>query len=61
MSEEEAEAKACCGPRNNSQAAEEGDILCIGSRCMAWRWNFPPQHMDGRTKPTGYCGLAGKP
>lgn len=37
MTEDEAKTKACCGPRNNTMTAEDSDILCIGSACMAWR------------------------
>lgn len=32
----------------------EGEQWCIGSRCMAWRWE------DNRYE-RGYCGMAGKP
>lgn len=38
MTEKEAKTKACCGPRNNAQTAEDSDVLCIGTACMAWRW-----------------------
>lgn len=31
----------------------ERNTRCLGSGCMAWRWN-----RDGG--PTGYCGLAGQ-
>ena len=47
------------------------NLNCIGSRCMAWRWN-PPEPIRGdhptistadQAAPatTGYCGLARKP
>jgi hypothetical protein len=32
--------------------------LCVGSRCMAWRW-FSRSTLPGEAK--GYCGLAGTP
>lgn len=32
---------------------------CLGSGCMAWRWNYS-EGMDVDFKPTeGHCGLAG--
>jgi hypothetical protein len=46
--------------------------LCIGSACMAWRWDYVVDQETPRFDPTapdlykhsttdGYCGLAGKP
>jgi hypothetical protein len=48
--------------------------VCIGSKCMAWRWERQEviqMDMDGNIKGTtldgpvskidGYCGLGGKP
>ena len=33
---------------------------CVGSECMAWRWQPSPEgHVPSSTQ--GYCGLAGKP
>lgn len=43
---------------------------CIGSACMAWRWHWSINEVDGTHqhvtdapdgKPFGYCGKAGKP
>lgn len=31
-------------------------VICLGSRCAAWRWYSNPEHGDKRL---GYCGLAG--
>jgi hypothetical protein len=31
-------------------------VNCIGSACMAWRW----QPSDTNQPPRGFCGLAGK-
>jgi len=33
--------------------------FCIGSDCMAWRWEGEVDH--GGPDDHGYCGLAGKP
>lgn len=35
---------------------QHGPMTCIGSRCMAWRWDDtgPPETRHG------YCGLAGQ-
>ena len=68
MTEDEAKTKWC--------PVIEPAIHCIGSGCMAWRWNpvmfMPYQETDpamdhlgsGGQEPNtakGYCGLAGKP
>ena len=31
-----------------------GGVLCIGVKCMAWRWS-------DKNAALGYCGLAGPP
>lgn len=56
--------------------AKSGDHpWCVGSACMAWRWNtkytsppesfmqtYPrPEGITEVSKTEGYCGLAGKP
>jgi hypothetical protein len=46
--------------------------VCLGSACMAWRWDYVVDQETPRFDPTapdlykhsttdGYCGLAGKP
>ena len=39
--------------------------LCVGSACMAWRWNVIDSTCKPEAQPVkrhgGYCGLAGKP
>jgi len=58
MTEDEAKTKWCPNARsarpggNNRHSDGNGrfDCLCIGSGCMAWRW-------QGKTE--GYCGNAG--
>lgn len=38
--------------------------LCIGSKCMAWRWNDNGSQNSVTARPAsgkGYCGLAGAP
>lgn len=35
----------------------DGGPRCLGSRCMAWRW----EDRADRIPQFGYCGLAGKP
>jgi hypothetical protein len=82
MTEDEAKTKICCGPVllatawiNESEIRAKGNLIgsnCIGSACMAWRWEentdlMPASQNDplGGPKPPqdwdGYCGLAGKP
>lgn len=37
---------------------------CIGSKCMAWRWEYDDYRATGgglEQTDSGYCGLAGKP
>lgn len=73
MTEQEARHTACCGPRalidavllagDRDDDAEPGGAearLCLGRRCMAWRW----RHYDAHGEPVighGFCGLAGRP
>lgn len=34
--------------------------FCIGSKCMAWRWQVPFLPEEGKEQSTqGHCGLAG--
>jgi hypothetical protein len=35
--------------------------ICIGSRCMQWRWVETMNLKPIGENPRGYCGLAGKP
>lgn len=54
--------------RINFDAAQSPDVRkqtrCLGSGCMAWRWEIADT-ADGRgiemSKTYGYCGLAGRP
>ena len=65
--EEEAKTKWCHATiaRTNVHVDDRLDSFqprCIGSDCMAWRWQpnaSVSQGING-TRP-GYCGLAGKP
>lgn len=67
MTEEESRKKWCPFARvsgtNSSYnrgailGEDTGQAQCVGSACMAWRWNYIVTE-----EPTeGYCGLAGKP
>ena len=44
----------------NGQALVASPYFCIGSACMAWRWQdqASPPELRG---PSGYCGKAGRP
>lgn len=63
MTEEEARTKDCFVTFNRPET-EGGAELCIGSSCMAWRWET--EWDDGKSsyvprQVRGYCGLAGRP
>lgn len=79
MTEEEAKTKLCVHqPFVRRALTTNGDVTqtyyeprCMGSQCMAWRWNswreFPPgahtstpPSMMQKSETEGYCGLAGK-
>lgn len=38
--------------------AEGNTYSCLGSKCMAWRWDRPE---GNESPPYGFCGLAGVP
>lgn len=38
---------------------EAGPFTCLGSNCMAWRWQRRSSGFGG--PPFGYCGLVGDP
>jgi hypothetical protein len=65
MTEDEAKTKWC-------PQAEHRDWKCIGSACMAWRWEEGTTPCtdgtrifgdpEGKARPAeGFCGLAGRP
>lgn len=47
--------------RAGSEGKMIGAAMCIGSACMAWRWEVPPMTCRPPNEPSGYCGLAGRP
>jgi len=69
MKESETKTKWCPFVRMSPQSAinnrgdnhpNAGNVNCIGSQCMAWRWGFREDDKDAEIT-SGYCGLAGKP
>lgn len=81
MTEEDAKTKWCPFTRliadNGGLTANRSDSLpditrCMGSGCMAWRWDAewdfntaapmgPDYERRAMALRSGYCGLAGKP
>ena len=64
LTEQEAKKTKC--PQSIIGAYDDTEISnCLGSKCMAWRWNSGPinTNIEGgeiRCKDDrGYCGLAG--
>jgi hypothetical protein len=35
--------------------------MCLGSECMAWRWNRDVSALGALNTRPGFCGLAGVP
>lgn len=68
MTEDEAKTKTCCGSlpvmigvlMTTNPSSKPPHASCIGSACMAWRWE-PKVVVAGERLPTlhGWCGLAG--
>lgn len=73
MTEQEAKTKWCpqstsgdYRPDPNNAGKEVRHPLCIGSACMAWRWDSVGMEYEhagygGRERGKGHCGLAGQP
>lgn len=77
LTEDEARNRACCGPEQCGKYDPDVSLrLCIGSACMAWRWNssvwnkntdawLQPgerhENFEIRLNGFGHCGLAGAP
>ena len=67
MTEQEAKTKVCpVGAMRGSYDGNWDRGHCIGSACMAWRWDREELESGtpGYTRKSetdGYCGLAGKP
>ena len=70
MTEDEAKTKTChktlaADIFNLNGSSVRSPKFCIGSACMAWRWQeaYPRQADDtfaNRSATQGFCGLAGK-
>jgi hypothetical protein len=66
MTEEEAKTKSCCGPMQ-AEFGKTHVVNCIGSACMAWRWDDfivvdgPGDEHHHMSDTQGFCGLAGRP
>lgn len=61
VTEEEAKTTKWC-PETRAGIFSGEQTLCIGSKCMAWRWRFPGRDTDrsqNDDRALGYCGKAG--
>jgi hypothetical protein len=72
MTEEEAATKWCPMARSWAYGGNDDQVtvnrsdtgnpdtacMCVGSRCMAWRFDRYNQNPDGKAR--GYCGAFGK-
>jgi hypothetical protein len=61
----EAEAKEACCPlalRIAPAQVNSSRDLCVGSRCMAWRWenSYSAKVLGSPPNHYGYCGMAGE-
>lgn len=66
FTEEEAKKKWCpmsrkesygvSGESTGSYNRDDGNVDCIASDCMMWRWKEAAMDVSGE----GFCGLAGK-
>lgn len=56
LPEDEARERICPYDRTHSEQV----VNCIGSDCMAWRWELLLL-AEKDENALGYCGLAGKP
>ncbi|WP_420905751.1 hypothetical protein [Candidatus Magnetaquiglobus chichijimensis] len=63
MTEKEASRLWCCQARHEAvrQADRKVMVSCIGSGCMAWRWDMPANEVESQKTRYGHCGLAGIP
>jgi hypothetical protein len=61
VTEEEAKTRWCHRTLAALAVVEVGSFFhrakCLGSDCMAWRWD---QDEDGERHMDGHCGLAGR-
>ena len=63
VTEEQAATMICCGPPQTINGREPL-MLCLASKCMAWRWErgWLSPGGDQRVKPrAGFCGLSREP
>lgn len=67
LTEEQASEKWCPAVRSSAGAyakavsATNKDAVCMGSRCMWWRWDVKDYGPGIEMPKMGYCGMAGKP
>lgn len=60
MTEDEAKEARCCGPEGCGREDAFRVRWCIGSACMAWRWDDVDAPREGpHASASGHCGLAG--